>query len=117
MTDNHLIAKFMGGTLSDHPKLNYVKVWSGQNCPDNIRGRLDLSTTLKYDIDWNWLMPVIDKIESLNLWEFDIYRQSCEVSFDDIFLANPITFTRSTRLEATYSAVIAFLKWYNTQQN
>ena len=104
----------MGGKLSDHPELNYVKMWSGHK---SIQGRLDLPNLLKYDTDWNWLMPVIDKIESLDLWEIDIYRQCCEVVFDLQFQMSAIVYTGVTKIEATYKAVVKFIKWYNTQPN
>lgn len=58
---NKLIAKFMGGHLSDHPELNGIKVWHGY---DLVEGRLNLPTTLTFHSSWDWLMPCIGKISN-----------------------------------------------------
>lgn len=56
---NIIIAKFMGGKLHEHPELNGVKVWTGY---DPINNKLNLPNNIRFDKDWNLLMPVAKKI-------------------------------------------------------
>jgi len=63
---------------------------------------VDLSE-FNYVSDWNDLMTVVQKIESLELTDID-----------DFIKANRKN--GLNRLDATYEAVVSFLKWHNSQQ-
>ena len=73
---------------------------------------------LKFDTDWNWLMEVVEKIESIEEQRFlfqistrqGFYaeireRFSYETKIEDAY--------GETRIEAVYNACIEFIKWYN----
>jgi hypothetical protein len=64
-------------------------------------------------IDWNTLMPVVEKIEDENPGTyFRIYRKKCIVRT----MKSLIVFQKevsATRIEAVYKAVVEFIKWYN----
>lgn len=102
-TDNKLIAGFMGidvafdGTFSINPITRYG-CWE----------------VMKYDSDWNWLMTVVDKIESLcNNVGFEISSR-----FVHIRVNNNLTISsgiKDNRMEAIYSACVEYIKWYNKQ--
>jgi hypothetical protein len=98
----HLIAKYMGGKLVDHPELKGVKKWTEY---EPIEGLLDLDNNLKFDSSWDTLMPVIDKIESM----VEYYQYICETSgqFRKDALVN------SKYIEVTFEHVIEFIEWYN----
>ena len=68
--------------------------------------------------NWNLLMEVVEKIESLNHWVeiaggieniclIGSINSSCE-SFKII---------AKTKIEAVYNACVEFIKWYNEQKN
>ena len=65
---------------------------------------------LKYHEDWNWLMEVVEKIESLG-YRIEIVKHICR-----IYLSNKETIIISEntpKIEAVYNAVVEFIKWYN----
>ena len=62
------------------------------------------------NIDFNWLMPVVEKIESLG-HGVTVYRKGCHIN--DIGLRSTNGFNHSSKIEQTYKAVVEFIKWYN----
>lgn len=79
MKSNKLIAEFMG--IEDHQ-------WMGEYVTPN------------YHTSWDWLMPVVGKIEKY-LWD----NQGNVGYFDECLQSNDI--------EVRHQAVIEFIKWYN----
>ena len=76
---------------------------------------------LNYHTDWNWLMQVVEKVESLedNRFLFQIStrqgfyaeireRFSYETKIEDAY--------GKTRIESVYNACVSFVKWYNNQK-
>lgn len=81
-------------------------------------------TSFKYHSSWDWLMPVVERIEKMPLHEliyktsssrFPIvymYQDRCIIKdTGDQTIAN--VFDGRGRLMATYGAVIEFIIWYN----
>jgi len=101
--DNEIIAEFMG-----------------LECPRYLpSGKTILDyTDLKYHDSWDWIHPVIDKIETLmphisipdDLQDLKEGTHGCEKYIDVISL--PIC----TSIEEAYSEVVKFIKWYNQQK-
>ncbi len=85
ITENKLIAEFMGYELK---LLKYNKCYSPKYNDGTI-------APIKFNSDWNWLMPVVEQIENLG-FEFTI---------------------TDTSIETTYKAVVQFIKEYNNQLN
>lgn len=87
-----------------------------------------MSYLLQYHTSWDWLMPVVEKIESLgleildecNLWYFQINKQEVFINMSGI-LNNGNKFELNkyieseTKKEAIYKAVVEFIKWFNQQ--
>ena len=104
LKNNKLIAEFLGyidnGCSEDgfliHPITNYdVEI-----------------SSLKYHEDWNWLMEVVEKIESLG-YRIEIVKHICR-----IYLSNKETIIISEntpKIEAVYIACVEFIKWYNNK--
>jgi hypothetical protein len=60
--------------------------------------------------DWGWLMQVVEKIESLDLYSrVGIEKHSCKISQNNYF---NIEIGRS-KIEAVYNSCVVFVKWYN----
>ena len=71
---------------------------------------------LKYHEDWNWLMVVVEKIESLQNENGYIAQVNISSNYCEIILNNSIIeVEEKTKIEAVYNAVIEFIKWYNNQ--
>ena len=93
-TDNELIAEFMGMKYSDE------RYWS------------------KFKTSWDWLMPVVEKIECTKTDDEDnsdsffnvmIEVFECNINGRDICICE----NGNTKLEATYRAVVKFINQYN----
>ena len=67
-----------------------------------------------YNFSWDWLMPVVEKIESLG---YDFSIDNCYVRIWDGGQSDfEMTFSEPTKLLTTYFAVIEFIKWYNNER-
>lgn len=112
MENNKLIAEFMGYS-QPHPDYPTTTYWYKQ-------GKAPL-TILSFDSDWNWLMEVVEKIDSLGF--VTEISGNIERSFALIGIANSnISISRvgygvefMNKKDATYRAVIEFITWYNEQ--
>ena len=109
-TENKLIAEFMGFELQNNPNERWFNQWFTKetlNKPYNSRIEI-----LHFDTDWNWLMEVVEKVESLGVI-VEIRENVCYIS---PFPNNYICELKDTKLQATYKAVVEFIKWYNKQK-
>jgi hypothetical protein len=82
----------------------------------------------KFHSSWDWLMPVVEKIEKIGETDksqgyIDINSHHCEIGSmckdqPDIIVGcyptSPEEEKRSSKIEATYYAIIKFITWYNT---
>jgi len=74
---------------------------------------------LKYDSDWNWLMAVVEKIESVEDGKYDVNilkngTQIVDYSSGGIEICNNVgKIGYDEKIEHTYQAVVDFIKWYN----
>ena len=99
---NKLIAEFMG--YPKH-KIDFVgKRLNFENSKHNT-----------YHKDWNWLIEVVEKIESLG-YRIDISKwensQYCGIYLNGKKISGNET---NTKIEAVYNAVVEFIKWYNNK--
>lgn len=63
----------------------------------------------KYDVSYNWSMPVVEKIEEG--YEVSIIDNECEISTTG-YRSEGIVFERAgTKKAAIYGAIVKFLKW------
>ena len=94
MNDNKLIAEFMGKEIS--PFLSKLPITLSKNA------------WRRYDISWDWLMPVINKIRSMDstyeveeVGKYDWDNEISHYEFD---------------LDLTYESVVEFIKEYNRDE-
>ncbi len=97
---NKLIAEFVGYNDNEYPNLLPPFDWCGKLEPKDM----------KYHSSWDWLMAVVEKIESLG-YEFTIFNKTthlnCGKTFDLGYIIS------DTKREAVYKTVVEFIKWYN----
>ena len=128
---NTLIAMFMGGSVLreeeyelPHGSRGYVMIrhWS---LPTRVPLR-DFDNAgighFNYNLSWDWLMPVIRKINSLDKGtQFAIFKTyvSCTVEkggkfYKDFSFSHAEYITdEQNDLQAAYKLVFKFVKWYN----
>ena len=90
MKNNKLIAEFMGLVVSD-----------SDNYTSELHTNVDVD--LKYHTSWDWLMPVVNKIEDY------LADNVGKVGYFDECL-------NSNDLEVRYQAVVEFIKTYNDEK-
>lgn len=107
-SDEKLIAEFMGGKLTES---------LGQPSWDlpNMEG---LQWVLFYDSSWDWLMPVVEKIEKFSyriaITTFSVIIHRVQKDENPI-IKFPSSKGDTFKREATYRAVVEYIKWYNQQ--
>jgi hypothetical protein len=105
--NNKLIAEFMGADFNDKGMTR-------------ICGKFGLervsALNLKYHTSWDWLMPVVEKIESLK-YRVEISHNGCLIEshkdLDTARINSGIGEIEPTKLKATYKAVVGFINQNN----
>jgi hypothetical protein len=138
LRDNKIIAEFMGLKQSKWPggELLWVQKSFIENFHDVedylVESKFDWENSLPqckellYHISWDWLMPVVEKIEEIYDYyhghiDVHIVSNSCTIkstNFEsDYSDSEPPhhfnTYTLGSKLKSTYIAVVEFIKWYN----
>ena|SRR6185436_10170478 len=111
-TENELIAEFVGFEIIQAEKsfplyLNpHTNSWVTKN-------------DLRFNSSWDWLMPVIERIDSLMPpikmpQDLNALKEGNHGSekFMDV-IAVPL----NTPITEVYKSVVEFIKWYNTQKS
>ncbi len=127
---NRLIATFMGATFVPDWKPIYQPdavgfptfVYEGVPFPTPTSCKNWGVEQLQYHESWDWLMPVVEKIETISFEVFNecgvnIYKKTCfinsggwnNVKIVDIYDEKQ----KYTKISATWLAVVEFVKYYN----
>jgi hypothetical protein len=123
---NKLIVEFMGWTIEPGmEKLTdpfYNQPYKAGYIPNMV-----LLSNLPYRTSWNWLMPVVEKIEEPGNFpdgsikegaSVYINYKNCRIEYSDddrMYDKSPKGERGETKIESVWKAVIQFIKWYNTQ--
>ena len=108
MENNKLIAEFMGmeyGVPNDNSVMIQMTPQGNEVVPIN---------SMEYHSSWDWLMSVVEQIENFG-FEIIIAESRCKIkhntdhSIKEVLNVDII----GTKLQATYDAVLEFIKWYN----
>jgi hypothetical protein len=140
-TDNELISEFMG-MERDYIEDDYGIDCDWTNPPKGQRWPSD--SPPPFDISWDWLMPVVEKIGNITIptglvaepwptyvcYSISKYTTSFCIGDNSLFITDIGTGTDSelvgrgelldldsTPLQRTYKAVVEFIKWYNQQNH
>lgn len=110
---NKLLAEFWKNTETKHPYFG----WFLTNYPKD--------SELLFNSDWNWLMPVVEKIESIedektgNAFQVVIYEEEVNIWDKRITpwkeVVN-ISADGNSKLQNTWKACIEFAKYYNSNK-
>jgi hypothetical protein len=73
---------------------------------------------LRYHYSWDWLMPVVEKIEATDDGYYDvrIMGSYCEILTFDGDVIVQMSEGENPKITATWMAVVKFIEWYNTQK-
>ncbi len=126
ISGNKLIAEFMGakktgastslgnGKISNEYRVNVTE--QIEAIFYDKEGAWNDFKDLKFHSSWDWLMPVVEKIESLSKnpciqWWATIYANTCSIADEDENVICDVP--ANTKIEATWKAVIDFITWHN----
>ena len=128
---NKLIAEFMelGWETIKEVCISNLKKYGHRN-PDYLNNPMYWNC---YHSSWDWLMPVVEKIEYLYatdyiLPRFEINSHTCSFSVGypkfkkykqwicGCYNSSPEKEKRNTKIEAAYYICVEFIKWYNLRQ-
>jgi hypothetical protein len=107
MENNKLIAEFMG--------IPTEVFWSGKvnyYFREFNSGSWYEEHELSYNVSWDWLMPVVQKIESLG-YVFTI--QGSKAEYGEM-ISETRCFIAEDKISSTYQAVVEFIKQYNNEK-
>ena len=141
---NRLIAEFMGAKSTEEDHTDYNEDGSIKYTPNEDGSKWIFTTWSKpngisdemykrfgwgdytmgkwyYDTSWDWLMPVIDKIEDLHtVSNFGFVNVRISQGYTEIEGTTEKIFKNSSvvgsKIKATWMAVVEFIKWHNTIQ-
>ena len=125
---NKLIAEFFGAKRSASSNYSHVNIFY-YDYPNGTRvGELSLS----YRQLWDWLMPVVEKIETIHddhhgYFGVHIHANCCDIQgtnlhlaindldgYGSVYMSDP-TAVFPTKIESTWYACVQFIKWYNSK--
>jgi hypothetical protein len=113
LNGNKLIAEFMGYVYIGGSGLFYVdsnkQAWAIER--------------VQFHSSWDWLMPVVEKIESMERkydtdskisfrWRVEIKRQTCYIQYCFTGKGKELLIDANTKIEAVWVAVVEFIKWF-----
>ena len=108
---NELIAEFMGMQDTDLGWYDSEDVMSEYAC-QMVGG--NTFEVLQYDRSWDWLMPVVEKIESDERYDVDIMQYGTRISDNQKEIVNNIAnISFDKKIDHTYQAVVEFIKQQN----
>jgi hypothetical protein len=115
LENNKIIAQFMGLA----PRLVSPDVYEYSDSPfisireDNPEKVMEgIVKYAKYNTDWNWLMPVVERIESMGFC-FDIMNKACSISRSNEMIVDLNGNDFDKKIDSVYFACVDFLEWYN----
>jgi hypothetical protein len=116
-TNNKLVAEFMMSLDEDGVLYTPVLVWN----PDgdrNFEWRDGDIESFFYNSSWDWLMPVVDKIEEECSTELHFYSglKGTGSAYYMTILGYKNDYDRTywgkTRIKVVYKSIVKYIKWY-----
>lgn len=124
---NKVIAEFMGLTYSSETKEYYLPIYNS--------GDWWNEDELSYHTSWDWIMPVVEKIESMEYWTeicnsplgtkarpdrlmwFEIGKDNHRDLLRDDCYTRIARVEAGSKIEAVYNAVYEFITWWNKEKS
>lgn len=114
---NELIADFMG---YERDKWKYFIPEHGYISTDGLWKDMFSSEHLKYHKSWAWVMPVLQRIESIDydtlISNFQVTVSTDSKNISNVFIGDAENAVE-TKLQAVYKVVVEFIEWYNRKQS
>lgn len=136
MDDNNSIAKFMGASVEELPNGKYRVGYLNSKGEVFFHNDITIKSVAErvayhgnWYCDWDWLMSVVEKIETLDMVPFFLIQNKTaviaisesqgvithKIESSELVEEDGKIFTKQkdSKLEAVYNCVVKFIKWYN----
>ena len=121
--NNKIIAEFLEwefDDLSETFETPFLKLVEPQAFGDEQFSCKLQDFELEFHSDWNWLMKVVEKIESIEdcVYQVDILQEGCKILKRCCLLIDKRVGkleSDTTKIKSVYLACVEFIKWYNKQ--
>lgn len=107
---DQLIADFIGERLPKSTLQGATQQWKFTFCD----GFYPDFANMHFKDKWDWLMPVVDKIESMGYFVM-INRWTSVYTGSDGNRIQITTVEGPSKITNTYQAILQFIRWYNEQ--
>jgi len=110
--NNKLLAEFLSRNYNEDLNIIWNELYEGGERNPELMN--DINNYKYFHNSWDWLMLVVEKIESLE-FDFAIYTGSCVsiINTKDFPYDEIINLNGTSKIESVYNACIDFIKWYN----
>lgn len=111
LNGNKLIAEFMG-VVNDFSDIYHLPQFGRYELK---YGQIDFDecfklNELKYNSSWDWLMPVVEKIEKTKMADIIIHAKNMvEISYNK----ETKTFFSGSLIDNVFDSCVSFVEWYN----
>jgi len=118
--NNRLIAEFMGEKTITIDELKSILKENRENGLIHTP-QAYVEDDLKYHSSWDWLMPVVDKIESDERFDVNVLQYGTIISSNTkerghIEIVNNVAnISFDSKIDHTYQAVVEFIKQHNNK--
>ena len=114
---NKLIAEFIGFKRLNPDNSFRLHQWWDINTGKKQHIFKGCDHSLEFHTSWDWLMPVIQKIEKTGEFSVTIFKGCCDIHYSsslDKYDFEPIEKGGGQpKILSTYQAIIEFINWYN----
>lgn len=115
-TDNELIAEFMGFVDGgDYYASNGKAPYNNLRDEGAFRDHRYYPSQLAFDTSWDWLMPVVEKINRIKGTIYELPYDASFIIEDRKCSFYRFSFIGETTIESVYTIVSEFVRWYNDQ--
>tara|TARA_R110002020_G_scaffold448599_1_gene661504 strand:- start:53 stop:385 length:333 start_codon:yes stop_codon:yes gene_type:complete len=104
---NKNIARYMGWKYKNQAKYWIIYPYD-DNSVFNNHTRTHSVKNLKFNKSWDWLIPVINKITSDDMYSKYVDYSSSMIDDGGIYINTKF-------IDVTYNNVVDFINWYNNQ--
>ena len=114
MKENKLIADFMGVQYKSDE--DYFKELTEMREDGIFYEQGYMESQLNYHESWDWLMPVVEKIESDDRYDVDILQYGTRIRDNQKeIISNVADISFDKKIDHTYDAVVEFIKELNKE--
>ncbi len=109
MKDNKLIAEFM----EFHRDTEDLYLIDNYNLRSENQFQATYVREMKFHSSWDWLMPVVEKIERDERYDVDILQYGTRITDNQKEIVNNIAdISFDKKIEHTYDAIVKFIQYY-----